>query len=699
MVPSHSQRCGVNSRERLPRLAPGATAGLPSSAKNLAGDTVGRASSGTQGRLNVVSDLALVIVATCLGASLARADDDLIALEESAVRAAAAHVAPSVVQIETVGGLERSGQVLLGTGPTTGLIVADDGHIISSAFNFAQQPASILVRLPDGQRLPARVVATDHTRMLTLLKVDAEGPLPVPETSSADSVRVGQWAIAVGRTFSPETPNVSVGIVSAVGRVWGKAIQTDAKISPQNYGGPLVDIAGRVMGVLVPLSPEGTGETAGVQWYDSGIGFAVPMDDIQRILPRLMQGEDMRPGLLGISLKDANPIGSPVVIASCRVNSPAAEAGLEPDDQIVAVDGATIEWTNQLYQQLKPKYAGETVHVAVRRDDEELAFDVELAAEINPYRNPLLGILPAPRNADGVVVHHVYDESPAANVGLQAGDVILRCDDADLPDRESLRQRLAAHEVGQQVRLEIDRDGETLHVEVPLAEMTDAIASADIAASRVAQPVDDPGAETGIVALQVPEFPNDITAYVPTNYTPEHPPGVVVWLHGTQPLPEEDLLERWRTFCEQYGLVLLAPRAATAGRWNPLEVELVGKALAQIKQTYKVDSDRIALAGYQTGGVLAYVVTFRQREQFRGVAGIDAPLRVAPPDNDPAFPLSIFATTAGASRAAAQIRQGIERLKALGYSVIQQSQADGPRYPNADELDELARWAATLDRL
>ena len=82
-------------------------------------------------------------------------------------------------------------------------------------------------------------------------------------------------------------PNISVGIVSAVNRIWGKAIQTDAKISPTNYGGPLVDIAGRVLGVLVPLSPMATDELAGVEWYDSGIGFAVPLDDDQ---PRACRG-------------------------------------------------------------------------------------------------------------------------------------------------------------------------------------------------------------------------------------------------------------------------------------------------------------------------------------------------------------------------------------------------------------------------
>ena len=168
------------------------------------------------------------------------ADDERAALEskeEIALKQAAALVAPALVRIETVGGLDRVGQVLTVTGPTTGLVVSPDGFVISSAFNFAARPASILVTLADGRRLAATQIATDKVKMLTLLKVDAQN-LPVPVAAPAASFRVGQWALALGKTLD-ETPSVSVGIVSALNRIWGKALQTDAKVSPVNYGGPL----------------------------------------------------------------------------------------------------------------------------------------------------------------------------------------------------------------------------------------------------------------------------------------------------------------------------------------------------------------------------------------------------------------------------------------------------------------------------
>src|SRR5205814_158981 len=99
----------------------------------------------------------------------------------------------------------------------------------------------------------------------------------VPAVAPAKELVEGQWSIALGRTLDPKRdspPAVSVGIISAVNRIWGKAFQVDAKISPINYGGPVIDVQGRVQGILVPASPKGDDEAAGYEWYDSGIGFA-----------------------------------------------------------------------------------------------------------------------------------------------------------------------------------------------------------------------------------------------------------------------------------------------------------------------------------------------------------------------------------------------------------------------------------------
>ncbi len=322
--------------------------------------------------------LAPLLISVLAIPALAADKPDLELLEQQAFRAAVDRVAPSVVRIETVGGRERVGKVLFGAGPTTGLVVDEKGYIVSSAFNFLHRPTSILVRLPGGLLKPAELVATDHNRMLVLLKIEPEGPLPVPEIAPHHEMRVGQWVIAVGRTFEADKPNMAVGILSATRRVWGTAIQTDVAVSPNNYGGPLVDIRGRVLGVLVPLSPHSADELAGHQWYDSGIAFAIPAEHILKTLPRLRKG-DLHGGVIGVAFKDKNlSIGEPV-IAACLPDLPAAKSGLKPGDRIVELDGHRIARIADVKQQLHQHYAGDRVRIVVLRGDKRIERQVQLA--------------------------------------------------------------------------------------------------------------------------------------------------------------------------------------------------------------------------------------------------------------------------------------------------------------------------------
>ncbi|MHB8900532.1 MAG: trypsin-like peptidase domain-containing protein, partial [Thermoguttaceae bacterium] len=144
--------------------------------------------------------------ALCLLVSAAAAADDSAAVRQEAFRQAVARVLPAVVQVETVGGAEEVEGLAVGTGPTTGLVIGPEGFVVSSSLNFAHSPSGILVRLPSGQRLAAQLVATDHHLKLSLLKVEAGSPLAVPALSDPKSIRVGQWAIAVGKAFDPEQP-------------------------------------------------------------------------------------------------------------------------------------------------------------------------------------------------------------------------------------------------------------------------------------------------------------------------------------------------------------------------------------------------------------------------------------------------------------------------------------------------------------
>ncbi|MBM81734.1 MAG: hypothetical protein CMJ78_14235, partial [Planctomycetaceae bacterium] len=386
--------------------------------------------------------LTISVLAGCTQFAAAQTQEDLEAKEEQAIKESAALVSPSVVQIQTVGGLSNVGRLLTSTGPTTGLIVSSDGFIISSAFNFISKPASILVTLPDQRRFAAKLVANDRARMLTLLKIEAQN-LTVPKAAPKNEIEVGQWSVALGRTYNTPLPSMSVGIVSALNRVWGKAIQTDTKVSPVNYGGPLININGQVLGVLVPLSSRrGSTETAGVEWYDSGIGFAIPLADVFATLDRLKAGEDLHPGLMGISFKSRDIYGVAPKIDRVRFDSPADKAGLKPGDVITNVNGKTVSRVAQVQQELGSHLAGDVVEVTVKRENESKTASVKLAEKLLPYEAGFLGVLPTrpsqTEESKGVIVRHIFKDSPAETAGLKKRDRITRFGEQDIKSLDDL---------------------------------------------------------------------------------------------------------------------------------------------------------------------------------------------------------------------------------------------------------------------
>ena len=608
---------------------------------------------------------------------------DLVAQEQAAFQAAAAAVAPSVVRIETLGGADTAGGQLIPDGPTSGVVVDPGGLILTSSFNFAGDPSAIL-----GRRLPAERLGEDAGRQLTLLKVAADDLIPaVP--APVGELRVGDWAVAVGRTYAAGDVNVSVGIISAKDRILGRAVQTDAKTSPANYGGALVDLSGRVVGVLAPLSPGGG--RGGVEWYDSGIGFAVPLEDVLPTLNRLAAGETLKPGKLGVTFKGGDLDAAPVV-DSVRPQSPAEEAGINPGDLLKALAGKPVDRPDAALAALGPKLAGDTVEAVLDRGGEEVRVTITLAAELPPWTPGFLGILPGERGDDaeppGVPVGATLPDSPAAGT-LEPGALVVAAAGEQTPTAADLRRVVSRRPPGEAVELML-AGGESMTV--TLAELPGEV-------FEELPVVDGPAADElpedqrGRMSIPVPGFEGrDCRAFVPRR------PGrrgvaVLCVLHHPGAANAGAVLDAFAPAAENAGLIVLAPRAAGPG-WSPVDLPYLKGLMEVVGDRYAPDPPRVAVLGLGDSGPVAWAVAGSMVEVVRGVvSGSDElPGRVRENEPDsPLFPLLLGAP--GEEQAAALARGGYPATV-----VPDEPAADGAP-PAADVAGAVIRWVATLDRI
>ncbi|HNO77692.1 MAG TPA: trypsin-like peptidase domain-containing protein [Phycisphaerae bacterium] len=353
-----------------------------------------------------VGMMCVVVLHGAVG-SPARASDsstDITTGMQALVDDAINHASPFIVRIETVGGVQPLDQLLatedddnpnqfrdnpgsnfmVADGPTTGIIYSADGFILTSSFNFVRDPSIVTVALSDGRQMTADIVARDRVRKLTLLKIDA-ADLPTPDWVPNEQIRPGQTAIAMGMGFGGSKPMASVGIVSAVNRMMGNAIQTDAKLSPANYGGPLLDSSGYVLGICVPMAQR-PGELAGIEFYDAGVGFAVPGKRVHEIVAELKEGKSFHRGWLGMTVDPKIEKG--VAIKSSADPSPIRDAGALSGDWIVRINGQPIKHFGHLVKALYMVPAGERVNLQLLRGAEHIDVEVTLA------RSEELGPLP-----------------------------------------------------------------------------------------------------------------------------------------------------------------------------------------------------------------------------------------------------------------------------------------------------------------
>jgi len=642
------------------------------------------------------SPLALVL-AWCV-AAVARADEPTLA-EEAAFQAAANRVAAAVVRLEPSIAVDPAAERVM-EGPSTGLIVAAEGLILATAFAVPEGARDMVVVLPGGERRIATPVGRDRVRGVVLLRTAPIPDVPTLEAVPRGDLRPGQWTIAVGRGWRADEPGMSVGILSATDRCWGVAVQTDAAVSPLTYGGPLVDIAGRVIGLIVPLPADTAGMKRGSDLYDSGIGFAIPLVDLLPLVPRMRDGAVLEPGVLGIAYESRDSINGVPTIGTVAPRSPAARAGLTGGDRIVAVAGRSVGRIAEVRHAIAPLHAGDTVAIEVERftgsEGGRVAVTATLVAELPPLRRGVAGIVAEPDD-DRPRIAWLLPDGPAAAAGARIGDVVTGIEPVGesavaSPSVAALAGVLAGLEPGAAVRLEVDRGGSRVALEFRLAPPPADVPEEGPPGASSVGPLVDTIDSVKVMRLEMADSAERPLVVVPRGG--DAPLGLLVHCGAPRGEVPDTEAAPWKAAVAASGVAVLLPGSADRSRWSRDDVSAVVQAIQALHARRPIDPDRVAVSGSGPGAAFAWLVAERLGVACRGVAVPDAPLPAAMASG-PAGPGEArwYLLAAGERVPASRVDADRRRLEAAGHVV-------GVLPENADPAPAtLCRWASLLGLL
>ena len=362
----------------------------------------------------------------------------------------------------------------------SGVIVDPRGYILTNN-HVVENAGTVEVRLSDDRKFPATIVGRDPKTDLAVLKIDVPaGSLPVATLGDSDSLRAGQWAIAIGNPFGLDR-TVTIGHISATGRThvgvatYEAFIQTDASINPGNSGGPLLNIEGKVIGINTAIVSSG-----------QGIGFSIPINMAREIMTQLISTGRVVRGWLGIVIQELTPELAEgfgvkpeggVLVAEVMKDSPAEAAGLKPGDIVVEFDGAPVKDVSELQKRVASLEPGRAAPLVVIRDKAHTSLSVKLGeqpgdttAPVVPPKEETLGLTVEPLTPEasrqfklsarsGVVVTDVAPESSGAQAGIRPGDAILEVNRQPVTDVESFRRIIGAVKPGEVVLVYLQRGG------------------------------------------------------------------------------------------------------------------------------------------------------------------------------------------------------------------------------------------------
>lgn len=380
-----------------------------------------------------------------------------------------------------------------GTG--SGVVISSDGYILTNN-HVAGDAEQIKVKLADGREFKAKRIGADPETDLAVIKIDTQG-LPFAKLGNSDALEQGEWVIALGSPFGLEQ-TMTAGIVSATGRDIPSAgqfthfIQTDASINPGNSGGPLINMQGEVIGInSMIFSQTGT---------SSGIGFAIPANLATKIYAQLIKSGKVTRGYLGVYLRPVTPSVAKAVGYEgtdgaqvqdiTKTDSPAARAGLRSGDVIVEFEGKKVKSPTQLTELVADTPVGKPAQLKYVRDGRTETTTVNLGERpgSNETREEkgeedengsALGISTQTVSPDfarelklkipsGVVVQNVQGDSPAAEAGLQRGDVIHRINRMPITNRQDYIRAVQSLAGEKEIALQIERAGRLQFVTVSL---------------------------------------------------------------------------------------------------------------------------------------------------------------------------------------------------------------------------------------
>ena len=328
----------------------------------------------------------------------------------------------------------------------SGFIIDKDGFIVTNN-HVIENADKIKVKLKDGKEYNAEIIGRDPSTDLALIKVPSGNNLPVIAFGDSNSLKVGQWVVAIGSPFGLEQ-TITAGILSAKGRVIGSGpydnfLQTDASINPGNSGGPLIDMQGQVVGINTAIIASG-----------QGIGFAIPINLARGIVEQLKNKGEVTRGWLGVVISDINEDVAEyygvqekkgAMVMEVVKGDPADLAGIQANDIILEINDRKVETSRDLTTIVAGISVGEKVKILVLRNNKKQTFTVDIAkrpeenkmaskshekgreddlglrvTNLTPEIAQRLNLSPT----EGVLVERIEPGGKAAEAGIQAGDVI-----------------------------------------------------------------------------------------------------------------------------------------------------------------------------------------------------------------------------------------------------------------------------------